>query len=103
MKKVLMAIVVSAAASVLAGFEANRSVMSEAYWNIWNDEVQARIDADIEKYRKADAEVAVDAPDGTEVKVGDSPRERPILQGIRALCRFRPRLRGEVTEWMCHG
>ena len=69
MKKVLMAIVVSAAASVLAGFEANRSVMSEAYWNIWNDEVQARIDADIEKYRKADAEVAVDAPDGTEVEI----------------------------------
>ena len=36
-------------------------------------------------------------------KVGDSHRRRSILQGVRVLCRFRPRLRGEVTEWMCHG
>ena len=27
--------------------------MSDAYWKIWNDDVQKRIDADIEKYRKA--------------------------------------------------
>ena len=44
-------------------------VMSEAYWKIWNDDVQRRIDADIERNRKADCEVAVDAPVGTEVKV----------------------------------
>ena len=30
-------------------------VMSEAYWKLWNPEVQSRIDRDIEKYRKADA------------------------------------------------
>ena len=50
-------------------FQIDRSAMSEAYWKIWNDEVQAKIDADIEKYRKADAETPVNAPDGTEVKI----------------------------------
>ena len=45
------------------------SVMSEDYWNIWNAEAQARIDADIEQNRKADGSFEVDAPDGTEVKV----------------------------------
>ena len=54
---------------VLAEFKVDRSAMSDAYWKIWNDDVQARIDADIEKYRKADATVEVAAPDGTEVKV----------------------------------
>jgi len=44
--------------------------MSEAYWNIWNPEVQARIDADIDRYRKADAEVYIpNAKKGTPVKV----------------------------------
>ena len=50
-------------------FEIDRSVMSEAYWNLWNDDVLAKIDADIEKHRKADAAVEVAAPDGTEVAV----------------------------------
>ena len=45
------------------------SVMSEDYWNIWNAEEQARIDADIEQNRKADAVFEIDAPAGTEVKV----------------------------------
>ena len=45
------------------------SVMSDAYWQMWNDGEQAKIDADIEKFRKADTVVAVDAPDGTEVEV----------------------------------
>ena len=54
---------------VFAEFKVDRSVMSDAYWKIWNDDVQAKIDADIEKYRKADAAVEVAAPDGTEVKV----------------------------------
>ena len=35
-----------------AAFNIDRSVMSDKYWSIWNDEVQAKIDADIEKYRK---------------------------------------------------
>ena len=52
-----------------AEFKVDRSAMSDKYWEIWNDEVQARVDADIEKYRKADAEIALDAPAGTEVKV----------------------------------
>ena len=52
-----------------ADFKIDRSVMSDKYWAIWNDEVQAKIDADIERYRKADASVEVSAPDGAEVKV----------------------------------
>ena len=46
-----------------------RSDMSPEYWRIWNAAEQARIDADIERNRKADAVVAVDAPVGTEVEV----------------------------------
>ena len=45
------------------------SVMSEDYWNIWNAEAQARIDADIEKNRKADGAFEVNAPDGATVRV----------------------------------
>ena len=52
-----------------AEFKIDRSAMSEKYWNIWNDEVQAKIDADIEANRKADASFEVAAPDGAEVKV----------------------------------
>lgn len=52
-----------------AEFHIDRSVMSEKYWGLWNDDVQSRIDADIEKYRKADASFEVAAPDGTEVSV----------------------------------
>ena len=45
-------------------------VMSQTYWDIWNPEVQARIDSDIEKYRKADAVLKIeDLPVGSEVKV----------------------------------
>jgi len=33
-------------------FELDRSVMSDKYWEAWNDKVQSKIDADIEKYRK---------------------------------------------------
>ena len=51
-----------------AEFKIDRSAMSEKYWSIWNDEVQAKIDADIERNRKADATFEVEAPDGTEVK-----------------------------------
>ena len=67
----LMTFVLAAAAplAVCAEFKMDRSAMSDAYWKIWNDEVQAKIDADIEKYRKADATVEVAAPDGAEVKV----------------------------------
>ena len=59
-----------AAASAQAEFKIDRKAMSDAYWSIWNDDVQAKIDADIEKYRKADGEFALEgAADGAEVKV----------------------------------
>ncbi len=63
------ALAAMAAFAASAEFTIDRSVMSDKYWEAWNDEVQAKIDADIEKYRKADAAVEVDVPDGTEVKV----------------------------------
>ncbi|MDY5597125.1 MAG: 1,4-beta-xylanase, partial [Kiritimatiellia bacterium] len=59
----------SAAFTASAAFQVDRSAMSDRYWAVWNDGVQAKIDADIEKYRKADATVAVAAPDGAEVAV----------------------------------
>lgn len=47
----------------------DRSVMSEAYWALWNPQAQAEIDRNIEAYRKGDAEVSIDLPDGVEVEV----------------------------------
>ena len=38
------------------------SPLSPAYYDRWNADEQARIDADIEKCRKADASVALGAP-----------------------------------------
>ena len=69
MKMTLIAIAALAATAAQAEFKIDRSAMSEDYWKIWNDDVQRRIDADIEKYRKADASVSLDAPDGAEVQV----------------------------------
>ena len=43
--------------------------ISQAYYDRWNADEQARIDEDIEKYRKADATFATDAPAGAEVRV----------------------------------
>ncbi len=46
------------------------SVMSEAYWKIWNPEVQAKIDRDIEQNRKADAVCRLNGiKKGSEVKI----------------------------------
>ena len=48
----------------------DKSCMDKRCGALWNDEEQARIDADIEKYRKADA--VVDLPelaDGATVKI----------------------------------
>ena len=44
-------------------------VMSPKYRERWNADVQAQIDADIEKNRKADAKAAIGAPPGAKVKV----------------------------------
>lgn len=43
--------------------------MSDAYWARWNSDEQARIDEDIEKFRKADAKVQLGAPAGAKVKI----------------------------------
>ncbi len=54
------------------GQERNKesNVMSEAYWKLWNPEVQSKIDQDIEKYRKADAVLKLDGLSaGTAIKV----------------------------------
>lgn len=46
------------------------SVMSEAYLKYWNTEAQAKIDSDIDKYRKADAVCTLkDVREGTEVRI----------------------------------
>ncbi|MCE5348129.1 MAG: endo-1,4-beta-xylanase [Bacteroidales bacterium] len=50
--------------------EAENKVMSEAYWQLWNPEVQAKIDRDIDQNRKADAVCLLKGvPAGTNVKV----------------------------------
>lgn len=46
------------------------NVMSEGYWNRWNDDVQTRMDRDIEAHRKADAVVKLESiPANCDVKV----------------------------------
>ena len=46
------------------------AVMSEAYWKIWNPEVQGKIDSDIEQNRKANATLELaGVPAGTDVKI----------------------------------
>ena len=70
MKSIVIAWALAVCAlSANAEFKLDRSVMSEMYWAIWNEAEQAKIDADIEANRKADGEFAIDAPEGTEVKV----------------------------------
>ena len=50
--------------------EDTEGVMSPAYWALWNDEVQARIDADIERNRKSDGFVKIPGlKRGTPVQV----------------------------------
>ncbi len=45
-------------------------IMSQKYWDIWNDNVQKKIDADIEANRKADVSIKIgEIKDGTEVNV----------------------------------
>ena len=78
MKKATLSVVLAMlAVSVQAQIQFPRSqaedtkgYMSEAYWKLWNPEEQARIDADIEKYRKADGEFSVvDIKRNSEVKI----------------------------------
>ena len=66
---ILASCVLSAILVARAEFVIDRSAMSDAYWKIWNDDVQRTIDADIEANRKADGGFEVTAPEGTEVRV----------------------------------
>jgi len=46
------------------------SAMAPAYWERWNDDVQAKIDRDIEAHRKAEGRFRIDGvPAGADVKV----------------------------------
>lgn len=50
--------------------EDTAGIMSDKYWSKWDDKEQSRIDADIEKYRRADAEFDLaDCKPGSEVTV----------------------------------
>ena len=51
----------------------DHDAMSQGYWDLWNDDDQGQIDADIEKYRKADASWALDG-----VKAGDKVKVEQI-------------------------
>ncbi len=68
-KKLTLFVASLAVLSASAAFKVDKSAMSAAYWAIWNDAVQAKIDADIEKYRKTDATLDVAAPNGAQVSV----------------------------------
>jgi len=48
----------------------NSDVMSKEYWNIWNADVQRKIDENIEEYRKSDAEIRLEnTAANTEVQI----------------------------------
>ena len=57
--------------------EDKEKIMSEAYWNIWNPKVQAKIDKDIEQNRKANAIVGLQ-----NVAAGRLSRFRMILYSV---------------------
>ncbi len=61
--------VVAVAGVVMAEWHADMSAMSPEYWKIWTPEVKAKLEADIEKYRKADFAGELGVPAGTDVKV----------------------------------
>lgn len=66
---ILASCILSVVSFARAEFAIDRSVMSDAYWKIWNDDAQRTIDADIEANRKADGDFVVAASEGTEVRV----------------------------------
>jgi endo-1,4-beta-xylanase len=58
--------------SVVSGFTkgSKNDVMTEAYWKIWNNDVQKKIDQDIDKHRKANASLRInDVQVNTEVRI----------------------------------
>ena len=57
-------------AATLALAQEQNPAMSDAYWKIWNPEVQREIDRRIDQNRKADAALTLPGvPAGSEVKV----------------------------------
>ena len=64
MKSLLTVFAVSVACGLLAlgnaGFVIDRSVMSDKYWQIWNDDAQRKIDADIEANHESTMKVIID-------------------------------------------
>lgn len=51
-------------------YNQSKGVMEEEYWSFWNDDVQAKIDRDIEQHRKANAVLKLDDISvGTEVHI----------------------------------
>ncbi len=50
--------------------EDKEKIMSSEYWKIWNPEVQAKIDKNIEKYRKADGKITLtDYASDTDIEI----------------------------------
>lgn len=55
---------------VFSQIDRTQSVMSDAYWKLWNPKVQEKIDSDINQYRKADATIVFKTiPVGTKVNI----------------------------------
>lgn len=66
----LLILSIALSSSVYANWSAPREVMSDAYWLVWNDAEQQRIDADIEANRKTNGRFEKLAiPAGATVKV----------------------------------
>ena len=69
MKKLILFTGAAIACMAHAEWHADMNAMSPEYWKIWTPDVKKSLEADIEKYRKADFAESVGAPAGTEVKV----------------------------------
>ena len=69
-------------------------VMSEAYWKIWNSDVQASINKNIEQYRKGDAELNI--PSGVTVKI--EQLSHSFIFGGNIFCLVSLRLRNKIDS-----
>ncbi len=70
MKKITLTLTAAVAGLAASAIELDKSVMSNSFWEVWNDAALAKIDANIEKYRKADGSFTVaGVKAGTDVKV----------------------------------
>lgn len=68
--------------------------MSEAYWKIWNSDVQASINKNIEQYRKGDAELNI--PSGVTVKI--EQLSHSFIFGGNIFCLVSLRLRNKIDS-----